>query len=396
MVKVSRQWLISYALVLIGIVIRIRLLPFLADDVRYFFSYWYEMVRTYGFSAIGGDFYDHTPHFVTFLWLGSYLEPWLGPLTVIKLTSLVFDPILAAGVGTIVASFSDETDRAGVFFRAFAVTYLIPTVILNGSCWGQYDVLYSTMAIWAVAALVDPRIKRRALRSHFFFGLGLATKLQMIFFSPLYLVLYLRRKLNPVALLVIPVVYLTSMIPALFAGRTLKALVGIYLNQSTIFRALTMNAPNFYMWISNDYYDWVYPKGVIFAGLILLACAFLFAWRLKQVGIREILTMAAFFSWLSPFVLPKMHERYFYLAEVFSVALILVAPKGKRLLPVLTAALIQGTSLLTYARYLLHVEPVPFVVLPAFHLVVAILWIPTFYPFMKGTSVGIAHHEAIT
>ena len=55
-----------------------------------------------------------------------------------------------------------------------------------------------------------------------------------------------------------------------------------------------------------------------------------------------------------PFVLPAMHERYFFAADALSVAYAFAFRRGWRL-----AALIQAASAFTYLPYLFDWEPIP-------------------------------------
>ena len=67
-----------------------------------------------------------------------------------------------------------------------------------------------------------------------------------------------------------------------------------------------------------------------------------------------MIALATASTLLVPFVLPRMHDRYFFAADVLSIVLAFVVP---RLIPV--AVLVQLASFFAYLPYLFDVEPVP-------------------------------------
>ncbi len=118
--------------------------------------------------------------------------------------------------------------------------------------------------------------------------------------------------------------------------------------------AFTFNAPSFYQWIPIDwpaYWKWI---GVTLAGLYTVALgaiAFLNRNRLR----RDIIITAALLSVVAiPFLLPKMHERYFYTADVLSITFAFYFPRY-----FLTAAIMQLSSLLSYAPYFFNHDAPP-------------------------------------
>ena len=78
--------------------------------------------------------------------------------------------------------------------------------------------------------------------------------------------------------------------------------------------------------------------------LLVLAVCFVFRRRLND---RLILTAALLFAVGIPFLLPHMHDRYFFAADALSLILVFCVPI---LAPV--AALTQFASLLGYYAYL--------------------------------------------
>ena len=126
--------------------------------------------------------------------------------------------------------------------------------------------------------------------------------------------------------------------------------MGIYLNQMGEYPRLVLNAPSIYQLVPygaevND--ALLSTLGIAAAGalvLALLALGFLLRDRLD----RELaMTIAVVLCIGVPFLLPRMHERYFFLADIFTLCW---ACSSLRRVP--AAALAELSSLICYIVYL--------------------------------------------
>ncbi|OGO65666.1 MAG: hypothetical protein A2030_00020 [Chloroflexi bacterium RBG_19FT_COMBO_50_10] len=207
------------------------------------------------------------------------------------------------------------TQGPAPIFAYFAVLFA-PTIVLNSALWGQCDSIFTAFLLMCVYFLLTDDGAYAGLA----FGAALAFKLQAIFLAPLLLALVIKRRLAWKHLLWIPLVYLILIIPAWVAGCPLLELLKIYLDQSQAYPSLTLNAPTFYAWLPESLYTILYPAGVIWAvSLVFLYLLMVYKGRLKlSQGLLLNLGMLAVL--LVPFVLPKMHERYFYAADLLSIA----------------------------------------------------------------------------
>lgn len=117
--------------------------------------------------------------------------------------------------------------------------------------------------------------------------------------------------------------------------------------------ALTFNAPTFYQWLpanAGGYWKWI---GIILAGAVVVLVAAL-VWASKQKFTASLLLKVALvFALAIPFLLPDMHERYFYLADVVSIIYAFYFPRY-----FFIAIIMQLCSLLSYAPYFLNREVV--------------------------------------
>jgi Gpi18-like mannosyltransferase len=148
----------------------------------------------------------------------------------------------------------------------------------------------------------------------------------------------LRRKIHWAWLASVPGVYAALAIPVLLAGRPIASVSSVYLDQADAFHRLTMNAANIWVFAG----DAPYAIGVA-VGLVLAAAGGLalsvFIERSKRVGPNFTLVAACASLMLMPYLLPKMHDRYFYAFELASIVLACLNP---RYLPFAVIAQVDG------------------------------------------------------
>ena len=234
----------------------------------------------------------------------------------------------------------------GCKIAAFFVILFLPTVFLNGAYWGQCDVIYATFAVMSVyyALCYKP------IRALVFIALALAFKLQAIFIFPLYLIFLCTRKIRWLHLPVFPLTYIAAILPAVFFGRPFWDTLLFYISQAdTTGRGLVYNAPSIFAFAQTRYDSQLAMFGVIAAFVLILLVYLLTLSRRRRKGLRneDFLVAALLFTVGVPLFLPQMHDRYFFMADVFAVVL------GLSRLKFLPAILLtQFASLLGYHAYL--------------------------------------------
>jgi len=335
------------AFVFLALAVRYPLRHFASPDFVLYTSRWYGAIRTEGWSVFGRELSDYTPPYLYALYGVSKLFPNLSAVVATKAPQSVAD-FLCAGV---VALLTRERWPRWILppLAAFAAVLLFPTVVVNSALWGQSDSIYTSfLLLFAYFA-----IRERSAAACITFGCAFAFKLQSIFLAPLVAVLVLRRVVRPAHLLWIPVPYLVAIIPCWLTGRPLADLLSIYVRQARWDTALSVDAPNVFAWIHPPE-----PVGVALGlGVAAAACA---AYVVGASRDRSPLTstrlvlLATLALVLFPFVLPRMHERYFYAADVFSVALAFQMPR-LAWLPIAIGA----ASLLSYTSFLWGTTIVP-------------------------------------
>jgi Gpi18-like mannosyltransferase len=345
------DWLLILAGSVLAFYVRYCFRNMATIDFEHYTSTWYAAIKAQGLSATGTSVSNYTPPYLYLLYLTARALPGLPAVMAIKVPSVVCDLVCAWLTYRIVWLKYGNT-RMPLF--AGLVVLLAPTVLINGAYWGQADSIYTALLLACVYGLMCERPVWACLA----FGLAFAFKAQSVFLAPLLAALWLRRTLPIWTLVLIPVVYIITMVPAWLEGRPAAELATIYLAQGETFHNLTRNAPSLYSFLSDRYY-----RPLTIAGLLLAAsagCAYVWlVWKSRaRLGPGVLLELALLSLVLMPFVLPKMHDRYFFPADVLSIAYAFYYPR-RYYVPIA----IGLASLLAYQPYLLGHAVVPLRVL---------------------------------
>ena len=324
--------------------LRAILLDYAADDYEIFLSQWVATFRDNGgFAAIKLPIGNYNVPYLYFLAAISYLP--VPDLYLIKLFSILFDVLLAWGGLRLVRHFTGKDSIRPLV--CFCVLLLLPTVVLNGSLWGQCDALYGALTLHALADGLGGRPKASAA----LLGVAFSFKLQTVFILPLWAVLWIARRTRFRDLLCFPLAYAVTCIPALLLGKPLGDILGVYVGQTQEGAgALNYNCASIFSMVPyGTQIDEAFGArlGILAAFalvLLLLVLAFLFRDRLDD---GALLLFGITLTLGVPFFLPYMHDRYYFLADVLTLVWACTRPTG---LP--PAVLVQLSSLSAYLTYL--------------------------------------------
>lgn len=336
--------------------LRLCLLDHQTHDYQTFLAQWAAFFRDNGgFAAIRSSVGDYNMPYLYFLAAISYSS--IPDLYLIKIFSILFDLLLAWAALRICRRICRKGSIVPLL--CFAVFLFLPTFVLNGSFWGQCDSLYAALILLSIDAVFRDRPKTSVL----LLALSFSFKLQTIFLIPLWCVFWFTKRIKFRHLLLFPVGYFVTIAPALLMGKPLMEILSIYLTQAEEYNSrLTLNAPSVFS---------LFPYGVevdiaLFSRIgIIAAFALLFVilallfFKRKNVSPQLILCAAAVMAIGIPFLLPHMHERYFFLAGAVTLVLACV---DLRFIP--AAALTELSSLCSYATYLRLKYTLPFRVGP--------------------------------
>lgn len=347
MKSTSERLFVSFA-VAGSLGLRLVLFDFVSGDMKGYVLPWSEFIREHGgLRALQHEFSNYPPLYLYMLTLASYLP--LPRLYAIKAVYVVFDYVMAGYVWGIVRQRYPEGFRP---WAAPLATLFLPTVVFNSSLWGQCDAMYAAGLVGCVHYL----LRRQHVAGLVAFALAFSVKPQAVFLAPLLMVLVLKGRFSPLLLYIVPAVYLALAVPAWLIGRPLLDLVLLYANQRILpFPSLTLGATNLYQWLTDEHFELFFRAGLVLAAVAAMALVFVICRRHPAALSDEHLVRAALASLvLMPYVLPAMHERYFYAADVMAVAYAFWFPRRW-----VVALLIQAASFFTYLPYLFEKEPVP-------------------------------------
>ncbi|MFF1615046.1 glycosyltransferase 87 family protein [Amycolatopsis sp. NPDC058278] len=368
--RARRLYLIGLvaAIGLLAFAVRWSLIRYDTSDYREFLRPWYEFIIQHGgFRALREDFSDYNAPYRYLLVVLTYLP--LPPHGAVKALSVLFDVVAAYFTYRIVAlKYRSRWTPA----LAALLVFMLPTVVLNGAMWAQCDSIYASFTLGGVYHL----LRRQPWWACVFIGLAVSFKLQAIFILPLLLAMVLLGRVPWRALLAIPVVYLVLDLPAIVLGADPIRLLTIYPRQSGIYPEMTLNAPSVWQFFRGVRDTGVmHTAGVLVTVLLVLTICLLLLLARTEPTEPRILLIATVFVILVPYVLPSMHERYFYLADLLTVVLAFYFPRRLWYVPIG----VQFASLLGYIPGIFEspggeraVGPVDFRILAAIELAMLI------------------------
>lgn len=329
----------------LALFLRAFLLSHATLDYQDFLSRWVEHFRQGGLAALKDPVGNYNVPYLYMLALLPALP--FSDLYGIKLFSVLFDVLLAWGGLRLVKCLTQDRKAP---LLAFSVLLLLPTVVLNGSCWGQCDSVWGALCVLALACALEDR----PWRSLTLLGLAFAFKLQAIFILPLWLPLWLGGRVKFRHLFAFPAAFAASMLPALLLGKPVGDILGVYIGQTTDsvgWGTLNYNSPSFFSLIpyGTEFRPLTAKFAIVLAFLFMSVILALLLFSKKAPSNAAYVLAGAALSLGVPFFLPYMHERYFFLGGVLLCVLSCAMP---RLAPAAVAA--ELASLGGYHAYLMR------------------------------------------
>ena len=135
-------------------------------------------------------------------------------------------------------------------------------------------------------------------------------------------------------------------------------LLKIYYNQTTDYPFLTLNAPTVYQFIANAPFSMFNHAGVLLTAFIAYLLVFLVIQRKLPLTRENLVRLSMVSVLVLPYFLPRMHERYFFLADLISVVYTFYFPRY-----FFVPLAIGAVSALSYTPFLFHQTSVDFRVL---------------------------------
>lgn len=200
-------------------------------------------------------------------------------------------------------------------------------------------------------------------------GVALSIKAQAIFVAPFFLGLLLARRVAPLSWLWMPAAMMAMYLPAWALGWPLSDLLTVYLRQAEFFERLALNSPNIWAIVQlapgfdGHLLSQLGKIAAVAAGLGLAGVV-----MVRQLNGTALLAAGTLSVLLVAGLLPHMHERYFYLADVLAFGFAVAC--GTRSAWISAALVLSGTALaigayITQATWLAAVGALPMLVATA-------------------------------
>lgn len=327
---------------LIAFIMRYSMRNYESGDFYYALNPWFNYLKEHGsLKALATYPGDYNAPYVTLLALLTYLP--FNSLFLIKGLSIIFDFLMALAAALLVKELSNHNKFLELI--TYFIVLIIPTVLLNSGMWGQCDSIFIFFSILSLYFL----IKEKYSLSFIMLGISFAFKLQFIFILPVYIILYVsKKKFSIFNFFLIPLMDIVLSLPAVIMGMPFKKIFTVYFEQSLLYKDnLNLNFFNIYNLIGNSNQTIFYRLGTL---LTLTICFLVLIYCINKKikwNNEKIITLSLWFMVMIPFILPGMHERYLYGAEVLVVIYYLIYKKNLYLLIYLLLA-----PILTYSHYL--------------------------------------------
>jgi Gpi18-like mannosyltransferase len=310
-------------------------------DMSLFQRPWFEHLVHYGpVGAFAHPFSNYTPAYLYLLAVASLFHGSMEAMYLVKLLSV-------AGTAFAAIAVADLIKTAGGRPRWAVLLFVLPSAVINAALLAQCDALWAGACVLAVSAM----IRGRTVHSLIWCGVAFAFKAQSVFIAPFIIGALIGRR-APIWQWSVPALTFAGlMMPAWLAGWPAWQLAMIYPSQPgwIPFPGRLANpwiVPTMFGWQSAENYYWV---GIAAGAVASAAIAALTSTAVRKP--RAMILLALLSALALPFFLPKMLERYFYLADLLSVALALSYRSRPAILVAVAVQLASFLSLWTYLYY---------------------------------------------
>jgi len=282
-------------------------------DMGIFLEPWFAHIVHYGpIGAFAHPFSNYEPAYLYLLALGSLAAGVLAPMTIIKILSV-------CGTLFLTLALADLLRAAGAARRNALLLFVLPSVVFNDALLAQCDALWAGACIFALAAM----IRGRTLLAMIWCGVGIAFKAQAAFMAPVIIGAMIGRRAPWLQWAMPALVFLATLVPPWLMGWPGMKLLTVYLDQAAWDRIPGrlanpwMLGTIFADHASRDWFAVGYAAATITAVAIAVVAA-------RNAWNRQLLILlAALAGTALPFLLPKMLERYYFLGDVMTLALVL-------------------------------------------------------------------------
>ncbi|PFC88812.1 hypothetical protein CN272_08190 [Bacillus anthracis] len=362
------KWLHLYLIVVVvtSVLLRIYLVFHLEGYERdqLFFVDWMDTVGKYGLGDVyaHGDLVNYPPFFLALLGIYGMILSLFNIYVdaagvLIRVPSIVFEVVA-------IIIFAIASKRIGnSIVRVALVTFFSfsPAVIVDGTIWGQVDMLHSILMVSSILLLMSKPTWSGAI-----YAIALLAKFQSIVIAPVFAMYFLKvifdkREGKQLIKFIIGFCIPLLIFGLYFAahGTFITMLTQAYLNAVGTFPTVTVFAMNIWYYAIGTDPNTIDTIQILphitlkTVGLILLSiaavltCLYVFFHRHMSTA---VLLKAATFISFAFFMLPtQMHERYAFPALIFVIFLLLYEMKWTGIALGLTLTIFSNIVMVLYA-----------------------------------------------
>lgn len=275
---------------------------------------------------------NYSPPYNYFLQLFAKLP--IFDLYMIKVVSYLFEVLTAIYLVKLIAKVKVADNN----YAWLPIILAIPMFFIDSSVWAQCDSIYTFFLILGIYLSLN----RKSPQAFVCFGVSLAFKLQAVFLFPAVLVLLLSKNNEGKTFLkwrdiwLTPLAFILLTVWPMFFGRSFSDTFLIYLKQSqeSLFYCGAMSFWIFFQWANNDYSNIATAVALIITLIVLVVVLYK---CLKKVNIRslsnnDVVLICMMITFIVVMLLPKMHERYFYITNLFMIVYMICNKDNKNIL----------------------------------------------------------------
>lgn len=260
--------------ILLSLLIRLYFVPWRSSDYNNDLKNWFTYFQEYGLFGFKNiyDVANYPALYMIIMALTSLLPPFsiesypdLSIIFYIKLPSIINDFFTAFIVSKIIKEY---TNKDYLSYIAFTCVLFSPLVLFNGALIGQIDGLYSSFAVFSL----------------YFF--------------------YKKEYIKALTIL---------------GGQRYQNLS----NRAPSLPALIFRGGSF-----EQFYKWMFMTFFIILAIVLCAIfLYMFIKQKNKLNFDTFILWALTISFSIPFILPSMHERFFYISEILALIYAFMKPK---------------------------------------------------------------------
>lgn len=310
--------LIYTTIFFISMIFRIFFINIKSDDYLLFLNNWWNKINEYGgFNSLKYIIGDYPDSYMFLLCIGASITK--NSLIFIKGLSAIFDILIFLFGYKIIKYFSKEDAN-----KYSWILILLPGILVNSAILGQCDSIYTAF----VLAFIYYILKNHNKLALSLLGIAISFKLQSLFIAPVILYLIATKKIKIYDLFFIILGFILPFIPTILIGKGLIENIKILMFQTSEYNYFVKSCPNIYSLLLLNYKQInIFLKYSL--SIIVGVIAIFISLHKYKDGYNDTTFIYKSFliSTIVVFLLPSMHDRYFYLANILGIIYYIVTSR---------------------------------------------------------------------